>query len=86
MTENIELYPAAETVFKDPALGVYFRPRLTFETTNCEQIYRVHLLGTDGLICANVFKYLEHNFFGFKYDDGLYDFLGDLRSVSTIYL
>lgn len=80
MKENtVLLYPRLENVFKDPSLGVYFRPLLTATISIAGQSYQIHLLGTDGLFCEDKFKYAEQNFFGFKYNNGLYEFLGNLR-------
>jgi hypothetical protein len=80
MTENnIVLYPSVEKVFKDIALGLYFRPILTASVLITGKQYSVHLVATDGLFCKEKFKYSEQNFFGFKYDNGLYEFLGDLK-------
>ena len=80
MTENnIILYPSIETVFKDTTLGLYFRPLLTANILIEDKPYSIHLVATDGLFCCEKFKYSEQNFFGFKYDKGLYEFLGDLK-------
>ncbi len=76
---NITLYPKIEKVFKDKRLGFYFRPLLTVEINVENKPYSIHLVATDGLFCEEKFKYSEQNFFGFKYDNGLYEFLGELK-------
>jgi len=80
MEENsIILYPKADQIFNNPEFAIYFKPLLTFNTSVSGKKYQIHLLGTDGLFCETKFKYSENNFFGFKYNNGIYDFLGDLR-------
>lgn len=80
MEENtIILYPKADQVFSNPELAIYFKPLLTSHTSVSGKKYQIHLLGTDGLFCETKFKYSENNFFGFKYNNGTYDFLGDIR-------
>jgi len=80
MTENhIVFYPAIEKVFKDTTLAVYFRPLLSVTTSVAGKPYVIHLVATDGLFCKEKFNYAEKNFFGFKYNGGLYEFLGDLK-------
>jgi hypothetical protein len=78
MEKHIELYPSIEKVFKDKTLGFYFRPLLTVKTSIANKAYNIHLVATDGLYCKEQHKYSENNFFGFKYNNGLYEFLGDL--------
>lgn len=79
MAENIKLYPSVENVFNDISLGIYFRPLLTAEITVGNNPYSIHLVATDGLFCDKKFKYSEQNFFGFKYNNGLYEFQGVLN-------
>lgn len=79
--ENVTLYPPVETVFKDTRLGIYFRPLLTARMLVADKPYNIHLLGTDGLVCKEdvSFPYAENYFFGFKYNNGHYEFLGNLE-------
>ncbi|MGN7810723.1 hypothetical protein [Flavobacterium sp. 22076] len=78
MTENIHLYPDIENVFIDKSLGIFFKPILTAKTLVNGEDYHIHIVSTDGLFCKNEYKYSENNFFGFKYINGKYEFLGDL--------
>ncbi|RYJ39758.1 hypothetical protein NU08_1427 [Flavobacterium anhuiense] len=43
-----------------------------------DEDYSIHIISTDGLFCKNQYKYSENNFFGFKYINGKYEFLGEL--------
>ncbi|WP_129746430.1 hypothetical protein [Flavobacterium anhuiense] len=78
MNENIQLYPNIENVFVDKSLGIFFKPLLTIKTLINDEDYSIHIISTDGLFCKNQYKYSENNFFGFKYINGKYEFLGEL--------
>lgn len=72
--DNVQLYPPASSVFADPLLEAYFKPLLSYKHDG----NYIHLLSTDGLYCLNSCKFSENGFWGFKYADGRYEFLGDL--------
>lgn len=80
-TENIFLYPEPSAVFKDPALALYFKPLLTHAVNVNNKDYQIHLFSRDGLICKEepIYQYSENYCFGFRYNDGKYEFLGDLQ-------
>ncbi|QQP12274.1 hypothetical protein FJQ98_24800 [Lysinibacillus agricola] len=78
--KKITLYPKASDVFVDVRLACYFRPLLSFTDVVEGTEYILHVLGTDGLFCEEEYLNAENNFWGFRYIDGKYDFLGDLRT------
>jgi|GEM_PF-1590130 len=79
--EHITLYPSPEAVFADPALALYFKPLLTVAIQLNNKSYGIHLLSTDGLICHEEpeYQYAENYLFGFAYNQGLYQFKGNLQ-------
>ena len=83
MEATIKLYPEIEEVLTDPLLECYFRPLLT---CNCERNvknYKIHLLCFDGVFPDEnrVVKYSEGGLFGFQYNNGVYKFLGDIKTL-----
>jgi len=91
--ENIILYPEPSEVFTDPSLVMYFKPLLTTLIHLNGKPYKIHLVSTDGLICEeeSTIKYSENYLFGFRYHQGIYEFLGnpevftDSTSVPALY-
>ena len=76
---EIEIYPKIENVLADTQLKCYFHPLLTYTYTLSQKDYKIHLLATDGLYCEKIFLNSENNFFGFGYNDGKYEFLGNIE-------
>lgn len=80
--ENITLYPEPSEVFTDPSLAVYFKPLLTTSVYLSGKSYKIHLLSTDGLVCKeeSTIRYSENYLFGFRYNQGVYEFLGNAEA------
>ncbi|MDR2868816.1 MAG: hypothetical protein LBV04_00005 [Deferribacteraceae bacterium] len=68
------MFPQVEDVFVDPSLEPYFKPLLSYPHHD----YTIHLLSTDGLYAERGAKYSESGLWGFRYEAGKYNFLGDL--------
>lgn len=79
MTNKIILFPDINDVFSDTTLACYFKPLLTVEHNTGKKNYHIHLLSADGVFCEQAFLNAESGFFGFQYNNGKYQFLGDTK-------
>lgn len=80
---DIVLFPEPEEVFAEPEMEMYFTPLITYTLKKNNKEYKIHLVTTAGLICENDYLYSENRFFGFKYIDGKYSFLGSLHTFGN---
>lgn len=81
--EGITLFPISAQVFNDPSLECYFKPLLSVKKHILGKEYNIHLLSTDGVYLEEKFLNSEGYFFGFKYDNGKYNFLGNLKAFGN---
>lgn len=80
---DITLFPKAEDVFVESGLEMYFTPILTYSCFFEEKKYDIHILTSAGLICENSYLNSEDRFFGFKYINGKYSFMGNLNTFGN---
>lgn len=81
--EGLTLFPSAVQVFNDPSLECYFKPLLSVKKYVLGKEYNIHFLSTDGLFSEKVFLNSERGFWGFKNNNGKYDFLGDIKTFGN---
>ncbi|WP_300393204.1 hypothetical protein [Fusobacterium sp.] len=81
--EDIIFFPSAVQVFDDPSLECYFKPLLSVKKYILGKEYVVHLLSTDGVFSEKIFLNSERYFWGFKYINGKYHFLGNINSFGN---
>ena len=81
--KGITLFPPAVQVFHDPSLECYFKPLLSVKKHILGKEYMVHLLSTDGVFPEKVFLNSERHFWGFKYEEGKYRFLGKTETFGN---
>ena len=82
-SRGIIFFPPAVQVFHDPSLECYFKPLLSIKKHILGKEYIVHLLSTDGVFPEKVFLNSERHFWGFKYEDGKYHFLGKTETFGN---
>ena len=82
-SRGIIFFPPAVEVFHDPSLECYFKPLLSIKKHILGKEYIVHLLSTDGVFPEKVFLNSERHFWGFKYEDGKYRFLGKTETFGN---
>lgn len=80
---GITLFPPAAQVFDDPSLECYFKPLLSVKKHILGKEYIIHLLSTDGIFPEEVFLNSERHFWGFKYSEGKYYFLGKTETFGN---
>lgn len=81
--DSITLFPEADEVFVNPEIKIYFTPLLTYIYKVKNRGYKIHMLTSAGLICENNYLNSENRFFGFKYVNGKYEFLGDIDTFGS---
>lgn len=80
---DVVFFPEPEDVFVQKELEMYFAPLLTYTYKANNKEYKIHLITSAGLICENDYLNSENRFFGFKYVDGKYDFLGNFHTFGS---
>lgn len=78
--EGIALFPSSAQVFHDPSLECYFKPLLSVKKHVLGKEYTIYLLSTDGIYTEKNFFNSEGYFFGFRYADEKYHFLGNTEA------
>ena len=81
--DGITLFPSAMQVFHEPSLEWCFKPLLSTKKHVLGKEYNIHLLSTDGIYLEKDFLNSESYFFGFKYLEGKYSFLGNLKAFGN---
>lgn len=81
--EGIILFPQAANVFDDPSLQCYFKPLLTVKKHVLGKEYNIHLLSTDGIFPEKIFLNSERYFWGFRYKEGKYHFIGKTETFGN---
>lgn len=80
---DIILFPKTEDVFAEEGLEMFFTPILTYNYLLNGKKYKIHVLTSAGLICENSYLNSEDRFFGFRYVDGKYKFIGNLNTFGN---
>lgn len=80
---GITLFPPAAEVFHDPSLECYFKPLLSVKKHILGKEYAVHLLSTDGIFPEKIYPNSERHFWGFKYENRKYIFLGKTETFGN---
>lgn len=81
--DDVIFFPNSQDVFAEKDMEIYFSPLLTYKYKLNNKEYKIHLITTAGLICENDYLNSENRFFGFKYNNGKYEFLGNIHTFGN---